>query len=67
MNCASSYGMENRITKNKLVTDIKTVVYDAKDLLKLEAANRTIHEHPYRSLGVALGAGLLIGWLFGRR
>jgi hypothetical protein len=27
------------------------------------AADRVVHEHPYRTLGIALGVGLLTGFL----
>lgn len=32
-----------------------------------KAADHTIREHPYESMGVAFGVGLLIGVLVGRR
>lgn len=32
-----------------------------------KAADKTIREHPYESIGVAFGIGLLIGVLVGRR
>ena len=32
-----------------------------------KAADKTIREHPYESIGVAFGVGLLIGVLVGRR
>ena len=32
-----------------------------------KTVDRTIREHPYESIGVALGVGLLIGVLVGRR
>jgi ElaB/YqjD/DUF883 family membrane-anchored ribosome-binding protein len=32
-----------------------------------KATDETIREHPYQALGVALGAGLLLGYLLGRR
>lgn len=32
-----------------------------------KVADKTIREHPYESLGVAFGVGLLIGVLVGRR
>ncbi len=89
----------------QLVTDLKTVIHDAEDLLKatggqagekltevrgrltaaLESAKGTCHrleektvaaakatdhcirDHPYETIGVAFGLGLLIGVLVGRR
>lgn len=32
-----------------------------------KAADRTIREHPYESIGIAFGVGLLIGVLVGRK
>ena len=32
-----------------------------------KAADQTIREHPYESIGIAFGVGLLIGLLAGRR
>jgi ElaB/YqjD/DUF883 family membrane-anchored ribosome-binding protein len=32
-----------------------------------KATDRAVHEHPYQALGVALGLGVLIGLLIGRR
>jgi len=31
-----------------------------------KAADRTIHEHPYQAIGIALGVGLVVGLLAGR-
>ena len=32
-----------------------------------KATDRTIRAHPYESIGIALGAGVLLGWLMARR
>lgn len=32
-----------------------------------QCTNEAIHEHPYQSLGIALGVGVLLGVLVGRR
>lgn len=32
-----------------------------------KAADRTIREHPYESIGIAFGVGLLVGVLIGRK
>lgn len=32
-----------------------------------DATNQYVHDHPWRSVGMATGAGLLIGWLLTRR
>jgi len=31
------------------------------------AADETVHEHPYESIGIALAVGALVGFLLGRR
>lgn len=33
----------------------------------MRAADRAVRENPYRSIGIALGAGFVIGWLLKRR
>lgn len=38
-----------------------------KVVVGAKAADRTIRDHPYQSLAVALGAGVLLGVLIGRR
>ena len=30
-------------------------------------ADRTLHEHPYQAIGIALGVGTLVGYLVARR
>jgi len=96
-------------SRDKMVTDVKVLISDAEELLKLtageasgklaevrarlgervasakvrvveiehalvaktkEAAKATdvyVHENPWKSVGIAAGAGLLIGLLIGRR
>jgi ElaB/YqjD/DUF883 family membrane-anchored ribosome-binding protein len=39
----------------------------AKTVDAAKATDHTIREHPYESIGIALGVGLLIGVLVGRR
>lgn len=95
--------------RERLVTDLKGVIHDAEELLKMTAsdvgaeatelrervrlrllrakdslqslqdaaverakaaghqADDYVHEHPWTSIGVAAGFGLLIGLLIGRR
>jgi ElaB/YqjD/DUF883 family membrane-anchored ribosome-binding protein len=99
----------NTVTKDKLVADLKVVISDAEELLRVtanqagekvgelrvrmqenltaarhkladaeaalkeksrEVARATddyVHEHPWKSIGVAAGIGLLVGLLIGRR
>jgi len=94
-----------RVTRQKLMNDLKILVHDAEGLLKAtstdlgekarearakltatldsakatckrleektvaaaKAADEVIREHPYHSLGIAFGAGVLIGVLMNRK
>lgn len=38
-----------------------------KTVAAAKATDQTIRTHPYQALGVALGAGLIVGLLIGRR
>ena len=38
-----------------------------KAIAGAKAADETIREHPYQAIGVALGVGVLAGFLLGRR
>jgi ElaB/YqjD/DUF883 family membrane-anchored ribosome-binding protein len=40
---------------------------EEKAVAGAKVADKTIREHPYESIGVAFGVGLLIGVLVGRR
>ena len=40
---------------------------EEKAIAGAKAADKTIREHPYESIGLAFGVGLLIGVLVGRR
>jgi ElaB/YqjD/DUF883 family membrane-anchored ribosome-binding protein len=40
---------------------------EEKAIAGAKVADQTIREHPYESMGVAFGVGLLIGVLVGRR
>lgn len=95
--------------RDKLMTDLRTVIADAEELLKLSATDATqgaaelnasvrerlkkaqhalgdlqedalakaraagaaaddyVHDHPWRSIGIAAGVGLVVGLLIGRR
>jgi ElaB/YqjD/DUF883 family membrane-anchored ribosome-binding protein len=97
------------VTRDKLVADLKVVVADAEELLRLtagqagekiaaardkiqrgleQAKNKLVelegkavektkaaaratdvyvHENPWKSVGIAAGAGFLLGWLLGRK
>ncbi len=95
--------------KDKLVSDLRNVIHDAEELLKMTAgdvgedavalrdrlrmrllhakdslhdlqisaiekakaaghkADDYVHDHPWQSIGIAAGFGLLVGLLIGRR
>jgi len=97
------------VSKDKLMTDLRVVIADAEELLRMtadqagenaaglrarvqgrmnqaktdlmhlqeaavlkakaagHAADEFVHENPWKSIGIAAGAGLLMGLLFGRR
>ncbi len=42
-------------------------VLEQKTVAAAKVTDRTIREHPYESIGVAFGLGLLVGVLVGRR
>jgi ElaB/YqjD/DUF883 family membrane-anchored ribosome-binding protein len=46
--------------------EIAGVVRD-KAVAGAKATDEAVHEHPYQAMGVALGVGLIIGYLLGRR
>jgi ElaB/YqjD/DUF883 family membrane-anchored ribosome-binding protein len=61
---------------DRLLDDIKTIVFDGQELLKAGAdqarrravlgaqvTDRSVRDHPYHSIGIVLGLGVLIGVL----
>jgi ElaB/YqjD/DUF883 family membrane-anchored ribosome-binding protein len=40
---------------------------EAKAAEQAKKADHVIREHPYESIGIALGIGLLVGWMLGRK
>jgi len=40
---------------------------EEKTIAAAKATDRTIREHPYESIGIAFGVGLLVGVLVGRK
>jgi ElaB/YqjD/DUF883 family membrane-anchored ribosome-binding protein len=65
-------------SKEKLARDFKILATDSKHLLSgarrktveelragARAADRIVREHPYASIVLGFGAGLLAGWLLG--
>jgi len=102
---ASMEQADDRVTRQKLMQDLKVVVHDAEELMKAtasdlgekardarvklaatlesakasckkleektiataKAADRVIRDHPYQTIGIAFGVGLLIGVLVNRK
>ena len=57
------------ISTEKLVNDLKSMLQRAEELTveRAKAADRVIRDHPYHTIGLAFGVGLLIGILARRR
>lgn len=104
-NNTNESAMEQEVTTQKLLEDLKVLVRDGEELLRAgadnlsekgrevraklaaameaakksgyrleeralasaKAADRTIREHPYQTVGIAFGVGLLIGVLINRK
>ncbi len=75
---ATAHQTEGKVAvmRERLAENLKTARHklaDAEDAIKVktrEVARATddyVHEHPWKSIGVAAGAGLIIGLLIGRR
>lgn len=69
-------GNGHNVDLEQFLTDIKTVVKDGEELLKAgvseakqraitgaKTTNRAVREHPYKTLGIVFGLGLLVGVL----
>lgn len=54
-----------RAARLKLAHAEEAVVLKTKEVAK--ATDNYVHEHPWKSIGVAAGVGLLVGLLIGRR
>ncbi len=75
---ATAHSTEGKVAalRERLAENLKVARYklaDAEDAVKVktrEVARATddyVHEHPWKSIGVAAGAGLIVGLLIGRR
>lgn len=75
---ATAHSTEGKVAalRERLAENLKVARYklaDAEDAIKVktrEVARATddyVHEHPWKSIGVAAGAGLIVGLLIGRR
>lgn len=58
-----------RMTTEKLVDDLKAMFQRAEEkaVERAKAADKVIRDHPYHTIGLAFGLGLLIGILARRR
>ena len=69
-------GNGHHVELEKFVEDIKAVVRDSEELLKAgvsvarqraiagaKTTDRVVREHPYQSLGIIFGLGVLVGVL----
>jgi ElaB/YqjD/DUF883 family membrane-anchored ribosome-binding protein len=66
----SSPANETRtLPTERLVDDFKFVVQRAEQRARERAlaADKVVRDHPYQTIGIALGVGALIGVLAGRR
>jgi ElaB/YqjD/DUF883 family membrane-anchored ribosome-binding protein len=61
---------------DKFIESLKTVVHDGQELLKsgaqqarqratlgAQVTDRQVHDHPYQSIGIIFGVGVLVGVL----
>lgn len=64
---------EIRASINERLTRAKGILGESQEQLSeqgqelLKTAEEHVHAHPWRSVGIAAGAGLLLGLLLGRR
>jgi ElaB/YqjD/DUF883 family membrane-anchored ribosome-binding protein len=69
-------GNGHNIDLEHFLNDIKTIVRDGEELLKAgvsqvkqraltgaKTTNRAVREHPYKTLGIVFGLGVLVGVL----
>jgi ElaB/YqjD/DUF883 family membrane-anchored ribosome-binding protein len=56
-------------TADKLVSELKTIIQRAeqKTVERAKAADRVVRDHPYPTIGLAFGLGVLIGILARRK
>lgn len=59
------FEVQLRHAKEELRQLEEAAVYNAKRAAR--ATDHAVHEHPYAAMGIAAGAGLLIGMLISRR
>jgi ElaB/YqjD/DUF883 family membrane-anchored ribosome-binding protein len=59
--------VRNRLTRAMESAKATCETFQEKTAQTAKAADQTIREHPYESIGIAFGVGLLIGFLVARR
>jgi len=57
------------LSTDKMIEQLKQMIQRAeeKTVERAKAADRVIREHPYQTVGLTFGLGLLIGFLIRRR
>ena len=60
---------DERHTTGKLIAELKTMFQRAekKAVERAKFADQVVREHPYPTIGVAFGLGLLLGFLVRRK
>jgi ElaB/YqjD/DUF883 family membrane-anchored ribosome-binding protein len=54
-----------RVAKARIADAQEALIVKTKEVAK--ATDEYVHENPWQAVGIAAGAGFLIGWLLGRR
>ena len=56
-------------TTEKLLSELKTMLQrvQQKTIERAKATNEVIREHPYETIGIAFGLGVLLGFLARRK
>jgi ElaB/YqjD/DUF883 family membrane-anchored ribosome-binding protein len=59
----------NTTTAEKIVSELKAIIQRAEEkaVERAKAADRVVRDHPYQTVGLAFGLGLLIGILARRK
>ena len=57
------------LSTDKIVEQLKTIIQRAEEkaVERAKAADRVIRDHPYQTVGLAFGLGLLIGLIARRK
>ncbi len=58
-----------KLTSDRVVSELKAMIQRAEEkaVERAKAADKVIRDHPYQTVGLAFGLGLLIGILARRR